>query len=34
MLDMIEAAIGEKPPGSICSLDKALSRLQASTPTL
>jgi hypothetical protein len=34
MLDMIAAVVGEKPLGSVYSLDKALSRLRAIDPTL
>ena len=34
MLDMIEAVVGEAPPGSVYSLGTALSRLRAIDPTL
>ena len=34
MLDMIEAVVGEAPPGSVYSLGKALSRLRAINPEL
>ena len=34
MLDMIEAAVGDPPPGSVYALGKALSRLRAIAPAL
>jgi hypothetical protein len=34
MLDMIEAVVGEAPPGSVYSLGNALSRLRAIDPKL